>query len=245
VLTDPVVAGNTSGYFFRFDADGYEPQVTRLVRQEEGEVRFDIRLRPIKPQLLMVYMPDGQPASGAEASIFGAGFELTVSPKSLRNEAGNVSSRAFTAKIDGWLQVPSYEEGVKIAIIHPSGVLLVDDISKLASQSVRLQPWSRLEGFWRKAGVPVANQELMLSWADRFDQGLKLDYQSYRIQTDDQGHFVVPQIPAGTFQVMFPSGRGDFSPSFGYQNSKILIGPAETKEVTLDNSVASLPAKRE
>jgi hypothetical protein len=55
---------------FKFEADGYAPLVTRRVRADEIEARFDVRLRAASAttvsKLEGTYLFDGEPTAGHE-----------------------------------------------------------------------------------------------------------------------------------------------------------------------------------
>jgi len=52
-------------FMFKFEAEGYAPFVSRVVRNDEGEVRLNVKLRAAAKRDYCL-LPDGSPAAGAD-----------------------------------------------------------------------------------------------------------------------------------------------------------------------------------
>jgi len=76
-LDEPAFASSRSQrYVFRFDAEGYSSFVTRSFRTDEGEVRLDVKLRPLTNIVAAVYTPKGV-VCGASTNRAGDGQRVT------------------------------------------------------------------------------------------------------------------------------------------------------------------------
>jgi hypothetical protein len=75
-LSEPVVHGvQDSGYVFRFEAAGYPPHLTRVVRADEASVGFEISLNPANDIEVAALTPNEGVAGGAQVAFLMPGID--------------------------------------------------------------------------------------------------------------------------------------------------------------------------
>jgi RNA polymerase sigma factor (sigma-70 family) len=207
-LEEGVIGGGENpGYVFRFEANGYAPQTTRSYKADEGEIHVDIRLRKAAETLIAVYTPDGQPAVDAHVGLMVPGNQLRLIPGAFNTSNGEVSPWLKKTDAEGHFLLPEDDSVPSIVIAHPQGFLraTVEEIRK--NRSVRLQAWARIEGISKSLDEPVRQQRLSLRFK-RDGKGAPLSPVDLMLgnffdtQTDETGHFVFPQVPPGSLEIM-------------------------------------------
>ena len=121
----------------------------------------------------------------------------------------------------------------RVIIVHPSGYAeaTLDQLKK--DHAVRLGRWATLYGVWQAKGQPVANARIYLQWRPSAALRPTLDEGAYRSLTDAQGHFVFPQVPDGSFQLLAELTN---SPGSGLQRiGEVEVLPGEVKQVLIQD----------
>lgn len=190
---EPVIGGiENPGYIFKFEAEGYSPQITRVVAPDEGEVRIDVSLRRSEEREITISTPDGRPAAraevallgpGARASLSGATFEMNNSPGMIRKVTDGA----------GRFKLPGDDALVRIVVVHESGFAEVS--TAVAETSWQLLPWGRIEGRWTSGDRPVSDGELLVQAGPGLSDSLQFDFSSYRLKTDAKGRFSRDRVP--------------------------------------------------
>lgn len=203
VFEEPVVVGNEEPAFvFKFEAEGYVPFVSRVVRASEGLAQFEVRLRAAEPSTVTVRFPDGRPAVNADIGLVVPGNPLTLIPGGCSREPLRAGAPLLTTDGRGRFHLPPDDTITRVVAAHPEGFAIVP-VSALSTQpEVWLQPWGRLEGTWRSGDQPVAGRELALGHWALYEAGLKLDSKAYLVKTDREGRFVFPPVPPGRHRLM-------------------------------------------
>ena len=231
---EPVIGGmENPGYIFKFEADGYSPQISRVVAPDEGEVHLDVSLRRSPEREITLSTPDGRPAAraevallgpGARASLSGATFEMNDSPGMVRK----ITDAA------GRFKLPGDDALVRIVVVHESGFAEVSPA--IAETSWQLVPWGRIEGHWTSGGRPVVDGELLVQAGPGLSDSLQFDFSQYRLKTDAEGRFSRDRVPPVRLNlVRLTRQDGDNGrTSWSHGRAQVVdVKPGEVTEVNL------------
>lgn len=195
------------GFMIKFEADGYAPCVSRLIRCEEGNVQLDAALLPAKSVKVTVLNPNGRPAANAEVGLLEEGTSLTLSAGHLRAESGG---GLLQTDSEGAFQLAPDEAIQRVVALNPQGFATASPSALAGEPTIQLQPFGRLEGRWLERNQPASQKKLALLYElQGTGARLFLDGKTFSAMTDDQGHFVFPQVPPGTFRLTRPVPEGN------------------------------------
>lgn len=190
---EAVIGGiENPGYIFKFEAEGYSPQITRVVAPDEGEVRIDVSLRRSEEREITLSTPDGRPAARAEVALLGPGARATLSGATfeMNNSPGMIRKVTDAA---GRFKLPGDDALLRIVVVHESGFA---EVSPTVSEtSWQLLPWGRIEGRWTSGDRPVVDGELLVQAGPGLSDGLQFDFSTYRLKTDAAGRFSRDRVP--------------------------------------------------
>ena len=197
VMEEPVVLGNPD-FIFKFEADGYSPFVTRVIRGDEGVVPLDVTLRRGEEKRVLVSLPDGSPAVGADVGFVGKGTALTIIPGGLSRK----QTKIITTDAQGSFVLPDDESIIRVIVAYAAGFIETTPVELAANPNVRLEAWGRIEGTCLSGGEPATGRALAIEYAPRVGEGyVYMDFERFRATVDAQGQFVFPQVPPGVHTV--------------------------------------------
>lgn len=241
VLTEAVIGGTSNrGYIFRFDAEGYSPQVTRVYRPDEGEVTMDIRLHRAEGTWITIYDHAGLPAAASEIGLLAPGSGLRIGLRGLtcRGDAGSIW--ILRADERGRVLLPADDSVRRVAVVHAEGYAESDAEELRRGRAIRLQPWGRMEGVWLEKGAPKSNGQVSLEPSSKAPDALPLDFGDYRAQSDSVGRFVFPRVPPGSLQLV--EWRAEPPPNTArtaYPAATIQVRPGRTNHVQMGDGAAT------
>ena len=240
-LEEPVVSGTTNrGYVFRFEAEGYAPQVTRAYQPDEGEVWMDIKLQKAQETLISIYTPDGHPAADAQIGLLAPGNQLQLVPGGFSIGGMENSTWLRKADVHGRFVLPTDDSVKQVAIAHPEGYLECAPSELLKSGTARLEPWAIVEGVWLVGERPAAHREVSLDFPYGSQRKLQLEHSAFTATTDENGRFVFSQVPVATLEVIPWSNNFDAPGSkSGSHVGQIKTLPGQTSEVSLSGQTGN------
>jgi hypothetical protein len=196
-MEEPVAVGRPD-FIFKFEADGYAPFVTRVIRGDEGEVPLDVTLRRAEERRVFVSLPDGSPAVGADVAFVGKATPLTIIPGGLsRNQ-----TKMITTDNQGSFMLPDDESILRVIVAHPAGYIETTPAEVAANPTVRLGAWGRIEGIYLSGGEPATGRTLSIQYAPRINEGYTyMDHEKFSATVDAQGQFLFTQVPPGEHKV--------------------------------------------
>jgi RNA polymerase sigma factor (sigma-70 family) len=189
------VAVRRPDFVFKFEADGYAPFVTRVIRGDEGEVPLDVTLRRAEEKRVLISLPDGSPAVDADVAFVGKATRLTIIPGGLsRNQ-----TKIITTDNQGSFILPDDESILRVIVAHAAGFIETTPAELTANPNVRLGAWGRIEGTYLSGGEPATGRTLSIQYAPRIiNEGyIYMDFEKFSETVDAQGQFVFPQAPPG------------------------------------------------
>ena len=165
-----------------------------------------------------VFLPNGQPAAGAELVLQLTNDLLYLDPaRQVLAENGETNpppdgsrlkSSFAIANADGHFHLQPLENAAALLVIHPQGFTWLAPGELKDELVVHLQPLGRIEGTFRFGSQPGANEDISLG---ANEPRLHLFSQPIETTTDAAGHFVFTNLPAIQFCVArmfrtYPSG---------------------------------------
>src|ERR1017187_8279948 len=218
------------GFLIKFEADGYAPCVSRLIRCDEGEVQLDAALRPANSIKVTVVNPNGRPAAKAEVGLLGEGTPLTLLAGRLE---ANFGSGLLRTDSEGAFQLPPDQAIERVIAMNPQGFAIASPSALAGEPTLQLQPFGRLEGRWLVRNQPAPQKRLVLYYeCPGTTASLGLNGNAVSATTDVQGHFVFPQVPPGKFRLTWPVPEGNGVTTMK-PVAEATVRPGETATVTI------------
>ncbi len=245
VFEEQALSGEPGALFvFKFQAEGYAPQITRRVAADEGEVHLNVTLRPAELKTITVLAPDGKPAVGAEVGLVTAASRIQLVPGGVSLNGQRAGPGLVSTDTQGCFRLPLDEDITNVVVASSRGYASRPAQSLAADPTIQLQPWGRLEGTYLVEGQPVVGRDLVIQSIEgdlkRFEQGMD----SYRARTDTEGHFVFPQLPVGRHRLA--KAAEDLStqmPLFFAPLADVEIVPDRTVRVTVGGRTHRVSAR--
>ncbi len=240
VYDEAVALGENKGYLLRFEADGYEPFVSRLIAPDEGYVELEVNLRLASFRSLAVLNPDGTPAAWTDIGLLdqAKGSCLSLAPGGFERYHYQRTDGALQ-KTDGngVIKLRSTEEVHWLAAANAAGYIETNVDGLADGAGMQLQPWGRIEG---------ALPEDYKSRSDRWEVWIQLVEPRlnaimaglpFHVMVDASGNFVLPRVPPGRIWVMFgvktPMSETTWTYTGG-RTKEVVVHPGETAQVTFD-----------
>jgi beta-lactamase regulating signal transducer with metallopeptidase domain len=230
--------------WLKVEAAHYLPAVLTL--RPRDTTNADFFLVPGSGLAGRVVLPDGRPAAGATVVMFDNDWD-----QASFNAEGRLSvlyvgqfdvhrNEAFVHETgaNGEFSFKA-EWGIKaVAAGSPEGFAVVDPASLATSSTIRLQPYGRISGTLKRGSVPVAYENLNLSFGDGgspMHANLNL-----HAQTDADGRYQFDRVPPGNLQIF---SRDSFPRPVSLRNAALAeaeLKPGQTLELNL--AITNLPA---
>ena len=191
-LYEPAIGGTTNrGYLFRFGAEGYAPQVTRLYQPDEGAVQLDMQLRKAVETVVTLYSPDGSVAVNAQVALLASGAYVTLGQSGFNADLPGLTL-AWIRHTDaqGQFRLPQDATIQSIAGFTPDAYADMSVEELVKTHALHLAPWSRVEGNWQTNGQPVANGQIMLRRNSPKPGSPGLSARPCQIRTEAGGNFI-------------------------------------------------------
>ncbi len=225
----------------RFEAEGYAPALSRVIRADEGAVQLEITLVPAASVKVTVLNPDGQPAANAEV-----GLRTMLFPWFEIIESYHFRKASSELETDsrGVFSLPPDDSLTQVAAINANGVAIAS-VGELRRRPVlRLQPFGRLEGRWAVGNQPVSGRKVNLSASvlDKAPLGLVGPGGGgagvgWSATTDAQGRFSISRLPAQKYQLWSDEG---WQSGRSVHLAEVEVRPGETSTLVLGGYLVSL-----
>lgn len=237
---EPAIGATADPAFvFKFEADGYAPFISRVVKAAEVEVRFDVALRPALATQVTVLLPDGRPASGADVGLVSQGARLKLVPGGFSRDNVQSGGSLLLTDSQGRFNLAPDESITRVIAANAQGYAEASPAALAADPTLILQPWGRLEGAYFSDGAGVAGSELMFQYGPGTLDTLSCDAAAYRVKTDHGGRFAFSKVPPGKhklLRVITDKASGTSSWSDDHPLMEVVIRPGETTLVTVGGS---------
>jgi len=226
----------TMPYILRCSADGFAASVSRSLRIEEGVVKIDFLLEPVRSLEHWIVDSEGKPAPQAIVAPLTAESHVTLVNGFLR--AASIEDALFTSDPLGRVTVPMGSGVERVAISAPAGFALVSAKEFISQQSTPLAPWGRIEGHFDPTGRPPRPDRLLLGDGETFRLNPIIGWQDSTASIDSAGNFIFARVPAGTHSLflLFITEQTPSLQSRGQQFLRdVTVRAGETTTLSLDS----------
>jgi hypothetical protein len=226
------------GYVLRFEAKGYAPFISRIIRPDETPVRLDVQLRTSTATTVTVLLPSGEVASGAEVFLVPNGPTQGASPGGFSRRHAQESIALLRTDAHGRFPLEPDARVTRVIIVHPDGYAETSSVL-IRAATVNLQVLGRIEGSLTSKGLPAPGRrlEMEINGGGGANPGSRND--PIVFVSDEQGEFTLPQVPAGHHKLvrLAPFKEKNKEGWKVVPLTDIQIGAGETKRVVVDEGV--------
>lgn len=202
-LEEPIVYGvATNRYIFKIEAESYKPFTTRVVNEDEGEVRLDIALQTGQTTMLTILAPDGTPAPDVDVAFPRPSALLRLAGRGLTRNYGDP---IIVSDSKGQVRLPA-DEPVNIVAAGPLGFAMINPANLGADGTIRLQPWGRVQGKISRRGKPLEGWKIHLG-TESSNESINL--MAGDTVTDSEGTYTVNYAPPGHLKLIRLSSAGE------------------------------------
>ncbi|MHC4617693.1 MAG: carboxypeptidase regulatory-like domain-containing protein [Planctomycetota bacterium] len=191
------------GYVIRVEAEGYLPGVSPVFKGDEGEVVFDFALKKGKGPVGVVYLPNGEPAVGAEVALFASRHRAYIYDNKFSE-----SSQVVKTGVDGQFSFPAQAGAYLVVALADEGYAEIGGEDFEAAGEITLLPWGRVDGLVQIGGQPSAYEIVSLSSDSAYSQGGPSVRYSASTRTDGDGRFVLDRVAPGKARLLCKKTRG-------------------------------------
>lgn len=217
-------------YVVRIDAEHHLPlESTPLPAGTAME--FNARLKPGTPLSGTLKQPDGRPAVGAQVALE-ENYVVRITNGQI--DPSYQMHRTHIAETDakGHFELPPRQGSITVFAVHKSGWAewICDGQGEV--ESVKLQPWSAVEGRIHDGNRPAIGKRVMMRAMDPSRQETARGWFHYETTTDEHGHFQFLRVADGPLTLTAqdsPIG----SPAGERLTAKIELKPGEHQSLQL------------
>jgi len=219
----------------RVEALGYIPAISPLLKQDAGDVVFDVRLKKGTGPTGIVRLPDGNPAPGTDVLLCTPGSQASLHNGKI-DARMNQGAAVVKTGADGRFEFLPQLENFLIIAVQDEGYAEVTQDAFKASTDIKLQPWGKIEGKLMIGSKPGASQTINLSYNRPFDEKAPRYFVQYEATTDKDGNFSFAQVVPGEIQVsrsLMQHLPGGVMTSAYTHTSWVTVKAGETAKVAL------------
>ncbi len=244
-LEEAVIGGiKNPGYFLKFSADGYAPFISRVVAPDEGNVKLDVTLQPVKDVFVTVYKPDGKVAAGADVGLVEPTSRLSLKPDGFSHENVQSAGTLLVTDAQGQFKLPQDDLIKRVVVESPDGFAEASPEALTAKPVMQLQAYGRLEVISSAAAAAATPREYVLEFSGGSLETISFDFGIFK--TDSQGRITIEKVPPGKHKL----ARGHLSRIDERTTSwatgdrtPVEIRPGETTTLNLDASEHTVTAR--
>ena len=197
--------------WFRVEAEGYRPRVSRMVEKSEGEVKLTFVLEADAGISAVVRTPEGTPASGAQAAWATSFHEATGHGATITLAVDErYGAKVVTADAEGRFRLPPECDPGMIIVAHDRGYAELRPADVTTTGVVTLRKWGRVEGRVVAGTKPVVGREIQITRHGASNGDLPAPVWAAEAVTNAEGRFICDRVVAGRMDVdrWFPADEG-------------------------------------
>lgn len=220
----------------RFEADGYRPHTSREIRYDEGVVTLDVALETTETVEVTVVDVGGRPVAGAQVGLVSPGSRIALGASGLVQTANQGVNALLRTDAQGRVKLQGNPERGRIVVAGDAGFAETQWERLQADPVVRLDPWGRIQGRMLGSAGSREGKVVTLARAEEGGSDFVLDFHA---QTDAEGRFTFPRVPAGTLWVeeRIVTVSGNSSSSFPGRSKEAAVPAGGTVEVELGGNL--------
>ena len=211
-----------SGVFFRFESEGYEPLISKLIRLDAGTVTMNQRLHRATTADIWIMDAESHPVPSARIGLARNRTALTLASGRLSSGRGADQETMIDADPRGVFRASSDSYITRYLVTAPAGFASVDAEMARKSRRIDLQPWGKVRGTVLWSGVAASGEVIVRDGATFELGGSSLSESVTRAALSVDGSFLVPQVAPGTHVIQLR--MGDQTQYLG----EVVVRPGET-----------------
>jgi protocatechuate 3,4-dioxygenase beta subunit len=202
VIAEPTLAW----LVVRIEAEGHQPGISREFKSDEGSVTWDASLAKGQTLDVLVRLPDGKPAAGADVRLAVQDGGKSVNTALFVKNGGflyyfDPSKPSMKVAPDGRLRIDPQGNGFLLIVVHDRGYAQATSEELAANPTITLEAWARLEGVVRRGSEPAAGLELFAHEQRPHDPKWSFVNHDDSTETDAEGKFVFPKLRPGRWNI--------------------------------------------
>jgi hypothetical protein len=226
----PIVGTPEPAFMFKFEAEGYAPFISRVIKVDEGTVTLDVALTQAKAQVVTVLQPGGTPAAHADVAfgnqseyihVAENGFSRLTTPLKVTDAKGQFA----------WQADPTVEF---IIIYHSNGFVVTSPTDLANNSSVQLSGWGRIEGQMTAHGKPKVGRVISYGFDQKSLPKLRVFFE-IREKTDASGKFTFEKVPSGKITLSQKIPANPNEPSGAFTEAPLKVVDVKAGETTVFN----------
>ena len=244
---EPLIGGMASnpGYILKFEAEGYAPALSRVIKEEEGEVELEVILEKAEDLAVSVLLPDGSPAVDVEVGLLDQGSDLRLSPGGFSRRNSQAVGGLRRTDAQGIFKLPPDDSVQQVIAAGKAGFAQSSPAALRVDPTLRLLPWGRIEGAFA-SGAKAADRTLNLDPLDHNAGSIRFDFMSFQVRTGPNGRFTFPQVPAGRWKLvrLIETKQSETGSSWMHAPlEEIEVQAGQTAQLTLGAHARSIVAR--
>ncbi len=193
----------SEAHYLRVDADGYDSQISRPIKMDEGRISLDFKLQRGGAATGKVVDSNGKPLDGAIIAVATKGQPLFIANGRTIGRESNVQVKS---KSSGEFSLPAQIGDFSIIVLHDHGYADISSVQLKKASTITVKPWAKIEGIARNGEKYAAGGDVTISYEDPSYEQSKLFYHDFRTKADDQGRFHFDRVIPRTAFVMMGGG---------------------------------------
>jgi hypothetical protein len=230
------------GYHFKFEAEGYEPVVTRRIAADEGPVHLDVKLQKGQATLVTVLGPDGKPAQRIDVGLIQLGTKVELTQNGFARDNSTAGTLLRTDEA-GQFKLASNPTLQRIVAASNDGYGEAAATTLARQPVLRMTPWGGVHGLLWQRGQPVSGAKIILESISNSFLGLVFERDSFKTTTDPNGSFSFPHVPPGRHRLtrLDPMQGGTVFQHFSL--GEVEVKPGEITEVDFGKNGCTVMAR--
>jgi RNA polymerase sigma factor (sigma-70 family) len=195
IFTEPAIVRENPKRIFRFEAEGYLPHVTRLVDDEEGEVRFDVALQRGQEHVIQILTPDWRPADEAQVVLISSQDRLSLFDGRLHDLGVLAGGIPRLTDEEGHFRFMPGGPAERIVVVHAAGYGEIPIEETASFSPIILQPWATVRVQLKEPKPPETRFRLISRTISAVDSG-------YLAAPDANNQLLFEKVPPGRYELV-------------------------------------------
>lgn len=229
-------------HYVRIDAEGYQPQISRPIKSDEGNVKLFFKMQRGVNASALVADPSGRPVEGASVVLGVPGTQMSFQNGRVNNSS-TYNAMQRTTDAGGRFVFPPQVTPYEIVIVSDAGYSHIKGKPGETLNPIQLTAWARLKGTYRIGSEPAVNTSIYVSNQTISSYGDQTPniFMHFDATTGSDGTFLLDRVPEGRTWIQREIVRmvGDGATQVtSTPIRQVSLEPGKTTEVLLGGSGA-------